>query len=342
MGWDWLARELQSDIVSGSRGLYVTRRHFLAITVVVVASSCLVACRESGEDTAAGKAVRPTGTRAWVETAAVVRSESTTSSVPDATALPGPTMRGSGTTPRLSPTVERVPVKLTILYDNNAGQRGLVADWGFSCLVEMPDDWVLFDTGADGEILSKNADVLSVDLCAVDRVVLSHAHGDHTGGLMSVLECVARPPVYVLQSFPSSLKHQVMARTRLVDVVAHAEIIAGVHTTGEVGRGISEQALVVESGSGTIVLTGCAHPGVVEMVRKAKEIDSGDIALLMGGFHLGSSSREQISVILSQLKALGVKRIAPCHCSGELARAMSREVFGEDCLLVGVGDVVQV
>jgi len=328
----------------------VTRRRFLAIVPAALTAICAVACGGSSDETGGREELTPRST--------LQRAETTISRVAEAPAAPvalaSPTVlaataasgvsaaQTTGPTLRPTPTVKRIHVRLTVLYDNHVGLPGVAADWGFSCLVETPDHRVLFDTGADGAKLRKNAETLGADLCGVDRVVLSHAHGDHTGGLMSVLACGARPPVYVLPSFLSGFKDHVRAHTRLVEVVAHAEIVVGVHTTGEVGHGISEQALAVESGAGTIVMTGCAHPGVVEMARRAKGIGSGDIALLMGGFHLGSASREQISVILAELKTLGVRRIAPCHCSGDLARTLGREVFGEDCLLVGVGDCVEV
>ena len=118
------------------------------------------------------------------------------------------------------------------------------------------------------------------------------------------------------------------------------DVLPSVYTTGQVGSGIVEQALVVETGAGLVVVTGCAHPGVVEMVRRVKEVTVGEVALAMGGFHLGEASRDEIEGIIAELRRLGVQRIAPCHCTGERARLMFEDAYGTDCTLAGVGWVV--
>lgn len=225
----------------------------------------------------------------------------------------------------------------TVVYDNNAYDPALRTAWGFGCWVETPQGVVLFDTGGDGPTLLGNLAQLGLDPRAVDAVVLSHIHGDHTGGLMGLLDAGAHPAVYVPAAFPRSFKEAVRARTDLVEVTGPVEVIPGVYTTGEVGSSIVEQALAVETGEGLVVVTGCAHPGVVEMVRRAKEAVGGEVALVMGGFHLGGASRSQIQAIITDLRSLGVRRVAPCHCSGDLARRMFAEAFGPDFFPAGVG-----
>jgi len=75
-------------------------------------------------------------------------------------------------------------VKVTIIYDNEAKLPGLKADWRFSCLIESRDaPKTLFDTGASGAILLHNMRELGLDPSAIDIVVISHPHADHTGGL---------------------------------------------------------------------------------------------------------------------------------------------------------------
>jgi len=120
------------------------------------------------------------------------------------------------------------------------------------------------------------------------------------------------------------------------------DVLPSVYTTGQVGSGIVEQALVVETGAGLVVVTGCAHPGVVEMVRRVKEVTVGEVALAMGGFHLGEASRDEIEGIIAGLRQLGVRRIAPCHCTGDRARVMFEDAYGTDCTLAGVGWAVSV
>jgi 7,8-dihydropterin-6-yl-methyl-4-(beta-D-ribofuranosyl)aminobenzene 5'-phosphate synthase len=259
-------------------------------------------------------------------------------------------------TPAISPTTEPVAtvipkatseetlegmemVTFTILYDNNAYDPALRTDWGFACLVETAAATVLFDTGGNGTILLGNMAELGFDPQAIDVVVLSHAHGDHTGGLAALLDTGITPTVYVPAAFPASFKADVRARTDLVEVTDPVEILPGIYTTGQVGSGIVEQALVAETGDGLVVVTGCAHPGVVEMVRRAKETAEGEVALVLGGFHLRDASQAQIEAIIADLRDLGVHRVAPCHCTGDVARQMFADAFGVDCTLAGVGQV---
>ncbi len=228
-------------------------------------------------------------------------------------------------------------MKFTIVYDNNAYDERLQTQWGFSCWVETEGGIVLFDTGGDGATLLSNMSQLGLDPAEIDAVVLSHAHGDHTGGLGALLGTGVKPTVYVPASFSGAFKRDVRALTELVEVSDPLEIAPGIHTTGEVRGGITEQALAVESEDGLVVVTGCAHPGVEKMVRRAKESIGGDIALVMGGFHLGGASRSRVESIMADFRAMGVQRVAPCHCTGDGARQMFSEEFGEDCTLVGVG-----
>ncbi|MFO7695874.1 MAG: MBL fold metallo-hydrolase [Anaerolineae bacterium] len=245
------------------------------------------------------------------------------------------------TGPPAGPTVEEVNVKIIVVYDNNAyagsAVAGLRTDWGFACWVQAGDSTVLFDTGGNGAILLSNIIKLGLDPGQIDAIVLSHAHGDHTGGLMPLLDTGIRPVVYVPETFPVAFKDQVRTRTRLTEVGGPAEILPGVYTTGCVGTEIVEQALVVDTAEGLLVITGCAHPGIVNMVQRAREAAPGDVALVVGGYHLGSASQAEILRVSEGLRQLEVARVAPCHCSGDLARATFSEGWGAECLLPGVG-----
>jgi 7,8-dihydropterin-6-yl-methyl-4-(beta-D-ribofuranosyl)aminobenzene 5'-phosphate synthase len=114
-------------------------------------------------------------------------------------------------------------------------------------------------------------------------------------------------------------------------------VAPGVHTTGPLGSRIVEQALAVETEEGLVVLTGCAHPGIVKMVRRAKERLDDRIVLVAGGFHLGDSSQSALEHIISDFRDMGVQRVAPCHCTGDRARQVLDDVYGDDCTLAGVG-----
>jgi len=125
-------------------------------------------------------------------------------------------------------------------------------------------------------------------------------------------------------------------------VLSHIHIGEDVYTTGELGTGIIEQSLAVKTAEGLVVVTGCAHPGIVEVVRKAKALSGDEVYLVLGGFHLGGKSQREIEGIISEFRRLGVRKVAPCHCTGEQAIKMFRQEYGEDFIQAGAGKVVRV
>jgi 7,8-dihydropterin-6-yl-methyl-4-(beta-D-ribofuranosyl)aminobenzene 5'-phosphate synthase len=232
---------------------------------------------------------------------------------------------------------EKEAVRITVVYDNNPYDARLATAWGFACLVQTRTATVLFDTGGDGSILLGNLEILGLDPLRIDAVVLSHAHGDHTGGLAALLDTGVRPTVYLPAAFPSSFKNGVRRLTKLVEVSGPLEILPGIHVSGCVGTGIVEQALVVETGEGLLVVTGCAHPGIDTMVWRCRRILDGPVALLVGGFHLGAASAPRIASLIEELLRLEVRSVAPCHCTGDLARSMFQQAFGPAYAAAGAG-----
>jgi 7,8-dihydropterin-6-yl-methyl-4-(beta-D-ribofuranosyl)aminobenzene 5'-phosphate synthase len=231
---------------------------------------------------------------------------------------------------------------ITILYDNNAYDGRLKTEWGFAALVEYGEHTLLFDSGADGPTLLDNMAHLGFDPRVIEVAVISHDHGDHTGGLEGLLDTGVRPKVYVPAAFPTRFKENVRLHTELVEVGAPLEILPGVYSTGELGSTIVEQALVVETQEGIVVITGCAHPGIVSMVRQAQQVAEGKIALVLGGFHLGRANRSQLDRILADFRQSGVKHVAPTHCTGEGAIAPFAEAYGADYIQAGAGRVIRV
>ena len=231
-------------------------------------------------------------------------------------------------------------LKLTILYDNTAVDTQLKSDWGFAALVEYDGHTLLFDTGADGSMLLDNMRQLDVDPQSIEAVIFSHEHGDHTRGLQALLDTGVRPTVYAPAAFSSAFKEQVRARTKLVEVTDPLEILPGMHLTRPTGS-IIEQALVVETRDGTAIVTGCAHPGVANMVRQAQEVVPGKVSMLAGGFHLLEiADKDKLQSVIAELRQLGVERILPTHCTGDGAIDLFRTEFGEAYLDGGVGRTV--
>jgi metal-dependent hydrolase (beta-lactamase superfamily II) len=180
---------------------------------------------------------------------------------------------------------------LTVVFDNNPYDSRLQTGWGFAAWLECSGQTVLFDTGADGVVLLDNMAALGLDFKAIGIVVLSHIHGDHTGGLAAVLAANPQVTVYLPKVFPTGFKEQVRAAgVALVELDAPIEILPGLWSAGQMATGIVEQALVARTEKGLVVVTGCAHPGVDEMVARAKQVGRDEIALVIGGFHLSGSS----------------------------------------------------
>ncbi|MBN2057767.1 MAG: MBL fold metallo-hydrolase [Candidatus Saganbacteria bacterium] len=232
-------------------------------------------------------------------------------------------------------------IELTMLYDNTACGPGLEPDWGFSTLLKFSDRTLLFDTGGDPEVLVHNLKALKIDPTGIDSIFISHADWDHINGLPVVL----RPgqKVYLLQAFPDKLKREVGSTgAELVEVSGWQELWPGVFTTGEMGDKKKEQALAVRTDNGLVIITGCAHPGIVQIVRRVKERLKEPIGLVLGGFHLYEMNKAQVKEIIAQLKSLGVARFAPCHCSGESAIRTFALELGQDFVEISAGSRLEV
>jgi len=230
---------------------------------------------------------------------------------------------------------------LTVLYDNIPFDKNLQTHWGFSCLVEKGSTRVLFDTGAQPETLLSNLKALKVDIARLDAIVLSHIHADHTEGFTGLAtEVVTDPPVYVPASFPPEFKQKI----REIDV-ADPMVLPDrdFRTTGELpGQPVNEQALIVTTGRGLVVITGCAHPGIVDIIRRVREISGERIHLVIGGFHLLQTPAAEVEKIARELRNLGVQRVAPSHCTGEAAIEIFRKEFGADFETSGVGRILHI
>jgi 7,8-dihydropterin-6-yl-methyl-4-(beta-D-ribofuranosyl)aminobenzene 5'-phosphate synthase len=173
-------------------------------------------------------------------------------------------------------------LRLTVLYDNEACP-GLTGSWGFSALIETGKETLLFDTGWDGTLLLKNMEKIGIDPACIDKLVLSHQHWDHIGGLPEILCANPGLTVYVPASFSENLKREIKKRADLVEIKEAVEISNKIWSTGELGDKIKEQSLVLGTENGSYVLTGCAHPGIDAIMDAA--LFYGDIKGILGGLH---------------------------------------------------------
>jgi 7,8-dihydropterin-6-yl-methyl-4-(beta-D-ribofuranosyl)aminobenzene 5'-phosphate synthase len=236
----------------------------------------------------------------------------------------------------------RTELKITIVYDNSLHTPGLTAGWGFSAIVEYEGRTLLFDTGAEGQALLNNMAALHIDPQDIEGVVLSHNHWDHTGGLNVLLATGVQPDVYLLPSFPPASKQPISRMTTVIETTTDQAIVEGILTTGEMGGDIPEQAIAIETELGLVMLTGCAHPGIVAMIEHVKASTGQPVYLVLGGFHLKDTAPADVAAIVQSFRRLGVKRVGPCHCTGEQAIAAFAEEYGDDFVRIGTGYIIEI
>jgi len=123
-------------------------------------------------------------------------------------------------------------------------------------------------------------------------------------------------------------------------VAGPLSLCPGLCTLGRLGVDIPEQSLAVHTPEGLVLLTGCAHPGVENIVANARTLTGGDVLLVAGGFHLRSASPTEIDAVVAALVNLGVRHVAPSHCTGDGARQVFATTFGDRYHPSGVGTVL--
>ena len=191
-------------------------------------------------------------------------------------------------------------MKLTIVYDNEIYKKGvgLRSDWGFACLIETMDENILFDCGAKGNILLNNMQKLGINPKDINKIVISHEHWDHDGGLKSLIPLIQDVELYRLG------KNDFNGKIKLKTVEESQMISKGIYTTGRLpGSPVDEQSLVLKGKKGWYVLVGCSHSGVENILQISKKF--GNISGIIGGMH-GFNN-------FSILENLDL--ICPCHCT---------------------------
>jgi len=204
-------------------------------------------------------------------------------------------------------------VRLVVLNDNE-GSPGLRNEWGWSLYIEADSLRVLFDADTDYRVLEHNSRLLGVDLSRLDYAVLSHWHRDHYGGFPAVARASPGLTVYAPPG-PSFRLERLGLRVEVVE--EPATLPGGLMSTGPLYSseyGLHEQALIVPSPRGPILVVGCSHPGVDRLAQAAVDLVGGALFMIIGGFH--SPPPE----VIDRLAGLVDGYICPAHCSGEEAK----------------------
>lgn len=273
-------------------------------------------------------------------------------------------------------------LRIRILADNTVAKPALRGEHGLAIWVASAETRLLFDTG-QGLVLADNALALRVDLGAVDAIILSHGHYDHTGGLAAVLRPAQRAvtvhahPAACEPKFrredagvrdigmPADSRTALRGPTsRLVLSRQSTAVAPGIHTTGEIPRVHAEealdrtfccdphgretdplsddQALLIETAPGTVVLLGCAHAGVINTLDHVRELTAGrPIHAVIGGLHLRSATAARLAWTLQSLRRFEIGLIAPLHCTGQKANAALWAAFPDACQPCGVGTLFE-
>ena len=240
----------------------------------------------------------------------------------------------------------------------------------------------LMDAGPGPDIALRNADMMGIDIKKIDSIMLSHGHYDHTGALLQVLKYVghsipviAHPNVFNpkfaykpaltpigIEFDKSAIK---AAGGELLLTRNSIALLNGIISSGEILRKtrfedtkgfwtvdrnnffedsvIDDQALLINvRNKGLVILTGCAHSGVINTVRHAKRITGiENVYAIIGGFHLEQAGDERIQKSIEELEKIGLKKIYPCHCTGKKAISQLTKSFGDFCIPVHTGDVIE-
>lgn len=233
------------------------------------------------------------------------------------------------------------PVTVRVIYDNYASVDSLTPDWGYSVVIEGLEKTILFDIGTKPDIFASNFRKMGLDASEIDFLVLSHEHGDHIGGISSFVKMKTDIPVIIPHSFTKAFKKRMESLgLKPILVKEPAMICEDLYTSGEFDFPIAEQALVLDTKQGLVVMTGCSHPGIVEMLKEIKTSFNKNIYMVFGGFHLLEKSEEEMDVIISAMKALGVVKCGATHCTGDKQIKMFRDAFGENYFDLGAGNII--
>jgi len=236
--------------------------------------------------------------------------------------------------------------KVLSVYDEGAVERTpLIGARGLSMLVEVDDELTLFDTGMRGNYLMHNMENLEIDPNAIRRVVLSHAHRTHTGGLPAFLEKrkekvdVLMPPgcgeatekrfgLFTASAMPK-MSPDVSSKMNTVTVNEWTKLSDRLFVTAPLG---GELFLVLMTKNGPVMMCGCCHSGIAEAVSHVKEASGKKVAAVIGGTHLAGMKRKEIHAIAETLKDSGPPMLHLNHCTGVAQKTYLREKLG----LIGV------
>lgn len=233
--------------------------------------------------------------------------------------------------------------QITILYDSIGEHPAMRSDWGFAAYIEFSGMRILFDTGNNTEILKQNSKAAKVDLSTIDFVVISHWHDDHTAGLDYLLKINPDIPIYVPMDYSSSgtkqNKFKITQLSEISEISKNIFIISSLRDKSGLSK-LQELTLALRTSQGLVLVVGCSHPGIQQIVEAATKIDP-TILNIFGGFHLLRTPVKKVNTIARTLRNdYKVQKISPGHCTGEIANQEFLNIFQDDFVHAGIGTVI--
>jgi len=236
-------------------------------------------------------------------------------------------------------------MEIRILFDNKKEDIRYVVGWGVSYLVNGD---ILFDAGENEEMLFHNMRLMDIRPDQIKKIVISHEHWDHVGGLWRLITGNPGVPVYICPGFSREFKDRIISSgANAIEVGPFTEIDRNIYTSGEIqgscryGR-IPEQVLILRSKKGISVVTGCAHNGIADILKSINERMPGPIHLVLGGFHTLDMSASVVGSVIKRFQQMGVGKVAPTHCTGDEAIRLFKEFYGADFVEAVVGKTIHV
>lgn len=231
-------------------------------------------------------------------------------------------------------------MEVKIVFDRESLDAKFAAGWGVAYLI---GEETLFDSSEKAEYLFNNLKAFNADISKIKRLIISHNHWDHLGGLWELLAASPGLEIFGGSDFSAEHKSRLSSNFKLVSVAR--QITENIYTSGclEViykGSRLSEQAMLVRTEKGISIFCGCSHPGILTIVNRAKDIFPGEeIYAAIGGFHLMEQDCRVIRCLAEELQKAGVKKTGPAHCSGSEAENIFREVYAENFLDIKAGSI---
>ena len=255
-------------------------------------------------------------------------------------------------------------MKLVVLSDAKA-MDGYGSEHGLSFLIEVDHIRILFDTGTS-DLFIRNAEKIGIDLGDVEAIVLSHGHFDHGDGLQYVdgNTLVCHPGCFVKRYRKEGgvnlglalTKKEIERKFKLKTSRDPLRLSEHLYFLGEIPRvndfeaistrymleGGEEDHVIDDSGlacitdKGLVVVSGCAHSGICNIIEHAKKVTGIEqVEAVIGGFHLGAIDR-QTKKTIQYMNDHKIPGLFPSHCTRDPALRMFKEVLGSREVVVGV------